>query len=81
NMSELQKTIVLVLIDTIVSHLEENMIYELPTKIRFLIDIIADINPVKLIDVRLQMVIFSYNQVVKVDIGYLKGRFRKVRPQ
>lgn len=37
---------------------------ELPTKIRFMIDIIAENNPEKLIDVRMQMENFSKNQVV-----------------
>ncbi|EAD3954653.1 glycosyltransferase family 2 protein, partial [Listeria monocytogenes] len=67
--------------DTIVCHLDEKMKNELPTKIRFMIDIIAENNPEKLIDVRMQMENFSKNQVVKVENGYIKGRFRKMRPQ
>ncbi|EAD9001749.1 glycosyltransferase family 2 protein [Listeria monocytogenes] len=81
NMSERQKTFVQVMKDTIVCHLDEKMKNELPTKIRFMIDIIAENNPEKLIDVRMQMENFSKNQVVKVENGYIKGRFRKMRPQ
>lgn len=80
-MSERQKTFVQVMKDTIVCHLDEKMKNELPTKIRFMIDIIAENNPEKLIDVRMQMENFSKNQVVKVENGYIKGRFRKMRPQ
>lgn len=54
-MSERQKTFVQVMKDTIVCHLDEKMKNELPTKTRFMIDIIAENNPEKLIDVRMQM--------------------------
>ncbi|KKD44987.1 glycosyltransferase [Listeria seeligeri] len=79
--SDRQKIFVQVMKDTIICHLDEAMKNELPTKIRYMIDIITENDMEKLVAVRKQMENFSKSQVVNIEDGCINGRFRQVTPK